>query len=132
MLNLVFVSLIFTEIIAVCFAVFKLITLEKRVLEINSRVVEYIPIVESMHFKIQKGIKALNFVVSIFTNKKIIQIRKTISSIISIIEVILVLQSIDVKRGFRFNFKNYKKLLFAGATRQLIRKIIDYFVVFCR
>lgn len=129
MLDLFFIILIFLEIAGLYFAILKIIEFDKKIQQLNETVVEYGKIINEMHLKIQKVIRKINWFVSILTNKKLWQIKKIISVTISVIEIVIILKSFNFEKGVRFNIKNTKKLLFAGLSKQIIKRFLDKFAI---
>ena len=108
MLNFLFIILIFLEIAFVYFAIIKINELNKKIIELNKIVVEKGEMISKLHIKTQKTIHKINSVISILTNQKLWQIKKVITSAISVVEIIIILQSFNFKKGVKFNLKNVK------------------------
>jgi len=127
MLNFVFILLIFFEIFFTILCVQKIILCEKKVLELNEKVVLWGKIITEFHHKLNNIITKINKIVSVFTNKKLKQIKKIIQISIDIIQLIILFKSLDFSKGIKkaFNFKNAKKILLAQITRELARKILS-------
>ena len=129
MLDFVFIILIFLEIFGLYFAIIKILEFNKKIQELNESVIEYGKVIIEVHKKIQTTMHKINWFVSIVTNKKIWQIKRIISTLISVIELIIILKSFNFKKGMFFNIKNVKKLLFTAVGRQIIKKIINTFAL---
>lgn len=127
MLNFVFILLIILEIFFTVFCVQKILICEKKVEELNEKVIAWGKIIIEFHQKLNSVIEKINKVVSIFTNKKFIQIKKIIQITIDIVQIIILFRSLDFSKGLKkaFNFKNAKKILLAQITRELARKVLS-------
>lgn len=127
MLDFVFILLIILEVILSTIIVLKLIELEKRVVLINEKLTASSKIIFVVNDKIKKTITTINKFVSIVTNKKFIQISKIIRITLNIIEIIILLRSLDLSKGLKsINYKNIKKLVFAQIVRKMLRKAFNY------
>lgn len=127
MLDFVFILLIILEVILSTIIVLKLIELEKRVVLINEKLTVSSKIIFVVNDKIKKTITTINKFVSIVTNKKFIQISKIIRITLNIIEIIILLRSLDLSKGLKsINYKNIKKLVFAQIVRKMLRKAFNY------
>ena len=132
MLDFLFILLIFLEIATVYFIIIKCVAAENQIKALNSRISSIGIVINDIHLKIQKNIHSINKVVSLFTSQKFFQIKKIIGIILSAIEVIIILKSFNFSKGVKFNIKNIKKLLFAGATKQIMKKIFQHIELLCR
>lgn len=127
MLDFVFILLIILEVILSTVIVMKIMALEKHIISLNEQISASSKIIFIINNKIKKTIISLNKFVSIITNKKFIQISKIIRITINIIEIIILLRSLDLTKGIKsINYKNIKKLLLAQFIRKIIRKSIIY------
>ena len=127
MLDFVFILLIILEVILSTIIVLKIIELEKRVVLINEKLTVSSKIIFIVNDKIKKTITTINKFVSIVTNKKFIQISKIIRITLNIIEIIILLRSLDLSKGLKsINYKNIKKLVFAQIVRKMLRKAFNY------
>ena len=131
MLNIVFIILIFLEIAFLYFAIVKITELNNKIIKLNEVVIQKGKLIIDMHKKMQNIIKKINFFVSIITNEKLWRIKRIISSLIGIIELIIVLRSFKLEKGVKFNLKNIKKLLFTGLSKQLIKKVFNNLALVC-
>ncbi len=131
MLDFLIIILIFFEIALCYFAITKIPELNRKIIKLNEIVIEKGKIIDDIHKKIQTITKRVNFFVSIITNKKLWRIKKIISSIISVVELLIILRSFNFKKGVKFNLKNVKKLLFTGLSKQVIKKLINYLSFAC-
>ncbi len=128
MLDFVFILLIILEVILSTIIVLQIIKLEKRIILLNEKLTISSEIIFIINNKIKKVIITLNRFVSIITNKRFIQIRKIIRITLNIIEIIILLRSLNLSKGIKsINYKNIKKLFFAQILRRIIRKSITYF-----
>lgn len=127
MLDFVFILLIILEVILSTIIVNKLIVLEKQVVALNNKLIASSKIILIINNKIKKTITTLNKFVSVITNKKFIQVQKIIRITINIIEIVVLLRSLNLSKGIKsINYKNIKKLLLAQVIRKMIRKSINY------
>ena len=131
MLDFLFIILIFLEIALLYFAIIKITELNKKIIKYNEILLEKGKIINDMHKKIQKIIKKINFFVSILTNEKLWRTKRIISSLIGIIELVIIFRSFNIKKGVKFNLKNIKKLLFTGLSRQVIKKLFNNLALVC-
>ena len=134
MLNFVLIILIFLEIFGLYYAIQKLIEFDKKIRHLSEVVKEKGKIINEMHLKIQKTIHQVNTVISILRrikNSRIWKAKRIISTAISVIELILILNSFNFEKGIRFNLKNVKKLLFAKFSKVLIKKFFSTFAFTC-
>ncbi len=127
MLDFVFILLIILEVILSTIIVNKLIVLEKQVVALNNKLIASSKMILIINNKIKKTITTLNKFVSVITNKKFIQVQKIIRITINIIEIVVLLRSLNLSKGIKsINYKNIKKLLLAQVIRKMIRKSINY------
>ena len=127
MLDFVFILLIILEVILSTIIVLKIIELEKRVVLINEKLTVSSKIIFVVNSKIKKTITTINKFVSVVTNKKFIQISKIIRITLNIIEIVILLRSLDLSKGLKsINYKNIKKLIFAQIVRKMLRKAFNY------
>lgn len=131
MLDLFLIILIFLEILGLYFAILKITELNKKIIQLNEKMPEYGRIINEMHLKLQKTIRNINRFVAVLTNKKLWQIKKIITIIISVTEIIIILKSFNFRKGIGFNAKNIKKLLFAGLSKQIIKKLLNGSLLCC-
>ena len=127
MLDFVFILLIILEVILSTIIVNKLIVLEKQVVALNNKLIASSKMILIINNKIKKTITTLNKFASVITNKKFIQVQKIIRITINIIEIVVLLRSLNLSKGIKsINYKNIKKLLLAQVIRKMIRKSINY------
>ena len=131
MLDFLFIILIFLEIAFLYFAIIKMTQLNQRIIKLNEDLLEKGKLICDMHKKIQKIIKKINFFVSIVTNEKLWRAKRIISTVISIIEIVIIFRSFSLKKGVKSNLKNVKKLLLTGLSRELIKKIFNGLALVC-
>ena len=132
MLDLIFIILIFLEIALLYLAIVKIIELDKKIQKLSAEMLEKGKIINEMHLKIQKTAHNINFFLSILTSKKLWQIKKIISTVLSVIELYIILKSFNFQKGVKFNLKNARKLLFTGLSRQIIKKLFNSIALACR
>ncbi len=125
MLNFVFILSIFLEIFVTYIIISKLIIFEKKINELHLQMLENAKVILIANQKFKKSISKINKVVSFVTNKKFITFRKILALSINIIEIILLLRSLDFSKGLKsINFKTIKKLLLTQTLRSFAKKII--------
>lgn len=125
MLDFVFILLIILEVILSTIIVLKIIAFEKYIVLLNKKLTCASKMIFIVNNKIKKTIISLNKFVSIVTNKKFIQISRIIRITLNVIEIVILLRSLDLSKGLKsINYKNIKKLLLAQVIRKIIRKII--------
>lgn len=124
MLDFVCIFSIFLEVILTFLALKGLIRLEKKVEKANKKLLEAGEIIILANKKIKNIISKTNKVVSFITNKKVAQAKRIISILIDVIQMIILIRSLNFSKGFKtVNFKNIKKLLLLQTTRTVIKNI---------
>ena len=125
MLDFVFIIVIFFEIILTALCVVKLIEFEKKCIQINEELILTGDIILAANEKIKAAITKINKVVSFITNKKLIKIGQILRITIDVIQIILLIRSLNLSKGFKsINYENIKKLLFVETSRRILRKIL--------
>lgn len=125
MLDFVFIIVIFFEIILTALCVVKLIEFEKKCIQINEKLILTGDIILAANEKIKAAITKINKVVSFITNKKLIKIGQILRITIDVIQIILLIRSLNLSKGFKsINYENIKKLLFVETSRRILRKIL--------
>ena len=125
MLDFVFIIVIFFEIILTALCVVKLIEFEKKCIQINEKLILTGDIILAANEKIKTAITKINKVVSFITNKKLIKIGQILRITIDVIQIILLIRSLNLSKGFKsINYENIKKLLFVETSRRILRKIL--------
>lgn len=125
MLDFVCIFSIFLEVILTTVIINRVIKLEKKVEEINKKLIEAGNVIVIAVKKAANIVSKINKIASFVTNKKIWQIKRFIILTIDIIQFIVLIRSLDFSKGLKsINYKNLKKLLFAQALRGLIRNIL--------
>lgn len=125
MLDFVCIFSIFLEVILTTVIINRVIKLEKKVEEINKKLIETGNVIVIAVKKVTNVVSKINKIASFVTNKKIWQIKRFIILTIDIIQFIVLIRSLDFSKGLKsINYKNLKKLLFAQALRGLIRNIL--------
>ena len=125
MLDFVCIFSIFLEVILTTVIINRVIKLEKKVEEINKKLIEAGNVIVIAVKKVTNVVSKINKIASFVTNKKIWQIKRFIILTIDIVQFIVLIRSLDFSKGLKsINYKNLKKLLFAQALRGLIRNIL--------
>lgn len=125
MLDFVCIFSIFLEVILTTVIINRVIKLEKKVEEINKKLIETGNVIVIAVKKVTNIVSKINKIASFVTNKKIWQIKRFIILTIDIIQFIILIRSLNFSKGLKsINYKNLKKLLFAQALRGLIRNIL--------
>lgn len=125
MLDFVCIFSIFLEVILTTVIINRVIKLEKKVEEINKKLIEAGNVIVIAVKKVTNVVSKINKIASFVTNKKIWQIKRFIILTIDIIQFIILIRSLNFSKGLKsINYKNLKKLLFAQALRGLIRNIL--------
>ena len=126
MLDFVFILLIFLEIILSAICVVQLIKIEKKVIAYNQNLIILGERVLEVNKIIRDTIKKINKVISIFSNRKFILIRKILRYTLNTIQIILFLKSLNLSKGLKsINYKTIKKILYAEIARKILVKILD-------
>ncbi len=125
MLDFVFITLIFFEIILTTLCVIKIINIEKKVKILHEKLILTFNMILAINKQIKTTITKINKVVSFITNKKLIKISQIIRTTIDIIQIILLVRTLNLSKGFKsINYKNIKKLLLIETSRRILRKIL--------
>lgn len=125
MLDFVCIFSIFLEVILTTVIINRVIKFEKKVEEINKKLIEAGNVIVIAVKKVTNIVSKINKIASFVTNKKIWQIKRFIILTIDIIQFIVLIRSLNFSKGLKsINYKNLKKLLFAQALRGLIRNIL--------
>ena len=125
MLDFVFITLIFFEIILTTLCVIKITEAEKEVKKLHKKLILTFNLILEINEQIKTRISKINKVVSFITNKKLIKISQIIRTIIDIIQIILLLRSLNLSKGLKsINYKNIKKLILVETSRRILRKIL--------
>ncbi len=125
MLDFVCIFSIFLEVILTTVIINRVIKLEKKVEEINKKLIEAGNVIVIAVKKVTNIVSKINKIASFVTNKKIWQIKRFIILTIDIVQFIVLIRSLNFSEGLKsINYKNLKKLLFAQALRGLIRNIL--------
>ena len=125
MLDFVFITLIFFEIILKTLCVIKITEAEKEVKKLHKKLILTFNLILKINEQIKTTISKINKVVSFITNKKLIKISQIIRTIIDIIQIILLLRSLNLSKGLKsINYKNIKKLILIETSRRILRKIL--------
>ena len=127
MLDFICVLLIFIEIIFTVFCVKKLCALEIKVNEIHVKMLDGARKILEINDEIRNTIQKTNKIIKILANKRLHQIRRIIMYTIDIVQVIILVKSLNLTKGKKaLNFSILKKLAYAKIIQQIIRKILDF------
>lgn len=125
MLDFVFITLIFFEIILTTLCIIKIINIEKKVKILHEKLILTFNMILAINKQIKTTITKINKVVSFITNKKLIKISQIIRTTVDIIQIILLVRTLNLSKGFKsINYKNIKKLLLIETSRRILRKIL--------
>lgn len=129
MLDFVFILCAILEITATIFIVVKISKFEKQINIINENLVLVHGIILEVLKQLRNIISKINKVVRIFQNKKFILAANIIKTTLTIIQVIILIQSIRnsqnlLKNLKGINFKVIKKLLMANAIYKLVKYLM--------
>ena len=131
MLNLIttlsiFLLIIF-EIIVTVFCVKRLIKTEQYIDEVHIVMLEKAKIILEINDEIQKTIKKINKIIKFISNKKLLQTKRILMMAIDIIQIILLVKSLNLSKGAKsVNYKMLKNLAYAKIGQETIRKILDF------
>ena len=118
--------LIFVEIIFTVFCVKKIQLCEKYVDEIHLKMLEKAKKILEINDEISKTLKKINKVIRILNNKKLHQIKRFVMMSIDIVQTVILIKSLNIKKGTKIiNYSVLKKIAFAKVIQQIIRKILD-------
>ncbi len=124
MLDFIFIVTIFLEIILTSLAVLKLLEFEKRVRELNKELFLIKDMILEINTQLKQIIVNINKIVSIFTNKKLVQLSKIIPIIIDSIQIIILIKSLNLSKGLKsLNFETIKKIFMAQITKTMVQKL---------
>lgn len=127
MLDFICVLLIFIEIIFTVFCVKKLCALEIKVNEIHVKMLDGARKILEINDEIRNIIQKTNKIIKILANKRLHQIRRIIMYTIDIVQVIILIKSLNLQKGKKaLNFKILKNLAYAKIIQQIIKKILDF------
>ncbi len=127
MLDFICVLLIFIEIIFTVFCVKKLCKFEIQVNEIHAKMLDGARKILEINDEIRNIIQKTNKIIKILANKRLHQIRRIIMYTIDIVQVIILIKSLNLQKGKKaLNFKILKNLAYAKIIQQIIKKILDF------
>lgn len=119
--------LIFVEIALTIFCVKKLQALEIKINELHLKMLEGAKKVLEVNDEVQKIIQKVNKIIKIISNKKLHQVKRLIMMTIDVIQVIMLLKSLNLSKGVKsINFKLLKNVAYARIAQQIIRKFMDF------
>ena len=126
MLDFICVLLIFFEIIFTVICVKKLVELENKVNDFHIKMLEYTKKILETIDEIKKIITKINKITKILTNKKLHQIKNLIMMTMDIIQLVILIKSLKLSKGLKsIDFKVIKNLMFAKATQEIIKKVLN-------
>jgi len=124
MLNFVCILSICLEIILTIICVQKFIELDKKILSYNDKLIEINSTILEINAKVKKVIAKIRKIINIITNKKIIQVLRIINLSIDIIQIVILIRSLDFSKGLKsINTKNLKKIALSHISKEFFKKI---------
>ena len=121
------ILLIFVEIFTTVFCVKKLLKYETKVDETHVKMLEKAKEILEINDEIQKTIVKINKVIRILSNKKLHQIKNIIMMTLDIIQVVILIKSLNFSKGIKsINFKTLQKLAYAKIGHQVAKKVLDF------
>lgn len=82
--------------------------------------------------EIRKTLKKINKVVKILTDKKLHQIKRMVLMTMDIVQIILLLKSLNLQKGVKsLNISLLKNVAYARIIQQVLKKILDGILNFC-
>ena len=119
--------LIIFEIIFTVFCVKKLLSFEKYIDEIHVKMLEGAKRVLEINDEVQATIKKINKIIKAISNKKFHQIKRIIMTIADIVQIIVLLKTLNIKKGIKeIDFKVLRKLAVARVSSQIVKKLLDF------
>ena len=119
--------LIFVEIFLTVFCVKKIQVFQAQVEEFHIKMLNSATKILEINDEIRKSLKKINKVIRILMNKKFHQIRKILMMVLDVVQVILLLKSLNLSKGLKsIDVGLLKKLAYAKASQQVLRKILDF------
>ena len=107
MLDFVFITLIFFEIILTTLCIIKIINIEKKVKILHEKLILTFNMILAINKQIKTTITKINKVVSFITNKKLIKISQIIKITVDIVQIIILVRSLNLSKGLKsINYKN--------------------------
>ncbi|MBR5304516.1 MAG: hypothetical protein IKU37_06790 [Candidatus Gastranaerophilales bacterium] len=119
--------LIFVEIVLTIFCIKKLHFFENKVNEIHVKMLERAQKLIEINDEIQKNLKKINKIIKIVSNKRFYQIKRLIMMIIDVVQVIMLVKSLNFAKGAKIiDYKLLKNIAYARIVQQVIRKFLDF------
>lgn len=119
--------LIFVEIFLTIFCVKKLQNFEAQVDKIHISMLENAKKILEVNDEIRKTLKKINKVMKIITNKRFHQIRRIIMITIDVIQITILIKSLNLSKGLKsIDFKVLKNIAYAKIGQEALKKIFDF------
>lgn len=119
--------LIFVEIFLTIFCVKKLQNFEAQVDKIHLDMLENAKKILEINDEIRKTLKKINKVMKIITNKRFHQIRRIIMITIDVIQITILIKSLNLSKGLKtIDFKVLKNIAYAKIGQEALKKIFDF------
>lgn len=119
--------LIFVEIFLTIFCVKKLQNFEAQVDKIHINMLENAKKILEINDEIRKTLKKINKVMKIITNKRFHQIRRIIMITIDVIQLTILIKSLNLSKGLKsIDFKVLKNIAYAKIGQEVLKKIFDF------
>ena len=122
----IFLLIIF-EIIFTIFCVKIIRQCEKRVDEFHLAMLENAKKFLEVNDKIRKVLKKVNKAIKVLSNERLHQIKRIFMMSLDVIQVIILLRSLNLSKGVKsINFGNLKKLAYMRIVQQTLKKTLDF------
>ena len=119
--------LIIFEIFFTVFCVKKILSFEKYIDEIHVKMLEGAKRVLEINDEVNKAIKKVNKIIKMISNKRFHQIKRIIMTTVDIVQIVILLKTLNIKKGIKeVDFKTLKKLALTGFSSGLIKKVLDF------
>ena len=119
--------LIFVEIFLTIFCVKKIRVFQAKVEEIHVQMIDMATEILKINDEIRQTLKKINKVIRILMNKKFHQIRKILMMVLDVVQVIMLVKSLNLSKGLKsIDIGLLKKLAYAKVSQQVLRKILDF------
>lgn len=127
----IFLLIIF-EIIVTIICVKKLCVCVDIVDELHVKMLDGARKLLEINDEIRKTLKKINKVVKILTDKKLHQIKRMVLMTMDIVQIILLLKSLNLQKGVKsLNISLLKNVAYARIIQQVLKKILDGILNFC-
>ena len=88
-------------------------------------VLEYGKKILEINLLLKDAIKKINKVISILTNRRFLSTLRIIQFVVTTVQVIVLMKSLDFSKGIKsINFKKLKKVFYTQIFKELFRKSI--------